>query len=222
MYQSDSQKPVPMNDSPNLPHARESAQSILGRAKERLNSGGDLEAAPDETLQWVHDSWIGECEAAGLYSRKDPVFDDPQGSLIAATLTAAEVKLLAQRHLNTVIGWNEFFAWNGLDEWQWEVRAMVHETRFRVLSDLLSPDDQRRFWHQIEIRERYVRSVEAEVTRCEKVEQDFWNRVNAGLVSEADIAAHKTPSFIAGLPVMPPPADGGHAPEEWNLFSSDT
>jgi hypothetical protein len=219
MYRSDSQSEFPTNNTPDTPHARESAESILRRARERVNGGRDSQAAPDETLPWVHDSWIGECEAAGVYSRKPPAYDYSEEPAIAVTLTRAEVKLLAQRHLNTAMDWEEFYAWNGLAEKEWAVRSMIHDARSHVLADLLPPEDQHGFRRQIEIRDRYIASVRAEVFRCEKAESEFWSRTDAGLVSEAEIAAHKTPPFIAGHPVTPPPADGGPGPDAWDLYS---
>lgn len=218
MPQSDSQKPVPMSDTPDSPHARESAESILRRARERVNGGRDSQAAPDETRPWVHDSWIGECEAAGVYSREAPAFDHLGGPSITATLTRDELVLLAQRHLNTVANWREWFAWTGMCERDIEERVMCHDIRFFQLAGLLPVEDQQRFARQIEIRDRYIASVEAEVHRCEKAEQDFWDRVEEGLIDEDAIATHKTPPFVAGLPVTPSPADGGPEPEQWSLF----
>jgi hypothetical protein len=219
MYQSDSQKPAPTNNTPDSPHARESAESILRRARERANGGRYIEAMPDEALPWVHDSWIGECEAAGVYSRKPPAYDYSEEPAIAVTLTRAEVTLLAQRHLNTAMDWEEFYAWNGLAEKELAVRSMIHDARSHVLADLLPPEDQHGFRRQIEIRDRYIASVRAEVFRCEKAESEFWSWADAGLVSEAEITAHKPPPFIAGHPGMPSPADGGPAPEAWDLYS---
>lgn len=217
MHHSDSQKPFPTNNTPDTTHARESAESILRRARERVNGGRDSEAAPDETRPWVHDSWIGECEAAGVYSREAPAFDHLGGPSITATLTRDELVLLAQRHLNTVSKWREWFAWTGLCERDIEERELCHDIRFQQLAELLPAEDQQRFRRQIEIRNRYIASVEAEVSRCEKAEGEFWSRADAGLVSEAEIAAHETPSFIL-RPVTPSPADGGPEPEQWSLF----
>jgi len=196
----------------------DSAESILQRARQRANGGRSTQAPPDETLPWVHDSWVGECEAAGVYSRKTPVFNYEDKPAIAVTLTAAEVRLLAQRHLNTFIGWDEFYAWNGLGDGEFAERATVHEVRFRGLYESLPHEDQERLQRQLGIRQRYIDSVAAEVARCEKAESDFWRRARAGLVSDAEVAAHWTPSFIAGVPVMPPPADGEPGPEEWDMF----
>ena len=218
MRQSDSQPPVPMNNTTNSPHARESPESILRRARELVNGGRDTEAAPDETLPWVHDSWIGECEADGVYSREAPVFDDLGGPSITATLTRAELVLLAQRHLNTVAQWREWFTWTGMCERDIDERVVCHDIRFQQLAELLPVEDQQRFQRQIDIRNRYIASVKAEVHRCEKAESEFWSRADAGLVSEAEIAAHKTPPFVEGLPVTPAPADGGPEPEHWSLF----
>jgi hypothetical protein len=218
MHHSDSQQPVPMSDTPDSPHARESVESILRRARERVNGGRDSEAAPDETLPWVHDSWIGECEAAGVYSCKAPAFDDLEGPSITVTLTRAELVLLAQRHLNTVAKWREWFTWTGMCERDIEERVMCHDIRFHQLAELLPVEDQQRFRHQIEIRNRYIASVGAEVFRCEKAESKFWARADAGLVREAEEASHNTPPFVAGLPVTPAPADGGPEPEQWSLF----
>lgn len=218
MHHSDSQSEFPTNNTPDTPHARESAESILRRARERVNGGRDSEAAPDETRPWVHDSWIGECEAAGVYSREAPAFDHLGGPSITVTLTRDELVLLAQRHLNTVANWREWFAWTGLCERDIEERVMCHDIRFFQLAGLLPVEDQQRFARQIEIRDRYIASVVAEVHRCEKAEQDFWDRVEEGLIDEGAIAAHKTPPFVAGLPVTPSPADGGPEPEQWSLF----
>lgn len=218
MFESDSQKPVPTSVTPVPPNARESADSILRRARERANGGLPIEAAPDETLQWVHDSWIGECEAAGVYSRQAPAFDYSEGTSITATLTRAELVLLAQRHLNTVAQWREWFTWTGMCERDIDERVVCHDIRFHQLVELLPVEDQQRFQRQIDIRNRYIASVKAEVHRCEKAESDFWSRADAGLVSEAEIAAHKTPPFVEGLPVTPAPADGGPEPEHWSLF----
>ena len=219
MYESDSQKPAPTNNTPDSPYARESAESILRRARERANGGRHIEATPDEALPWVHDSWIGECEAAGLYSRKPPAYDYSEEPAIAVTLTRAEVKLLAQRHLNTAMDLEEFYAWNGLAEKEWVVRSMIHDARSRLLADLLPRDERDGFRRQTEIRNRYIASVQSEVFRCEKAEHAFWERVEEGLIDEAAIAAHKTPPFVAGFPVTPPPADGGPGPEAWDLYS---
>lgn len=219
MYQSDSQKPAPTNNTPDSPHARESAESILRRARERANGGQYVEATPDEALPWVHDSWIGECEAAGVYSRKPPAYDYSEEPAIAVTLTRAEVKLLAQRHLNTAMDWEEFYAWNGLAEKELAVRSMIHDARSRLLADLLPRDERDGLRRQIEIRNRYIASVRSEVFRCEKAEHAFWERVEEGLIDEDAIAAHRTPPFIAGLPGMRSPADGGPGPEAWDLFS---
>ena len=196
----------------------DSAESILQRARQRVNGGRSTLAPSDETLPWVHDSWVGECEAAGVYSRKAPVFNYEDEPAIAVTLSATEVRLLAERHLNTFMGWDEFYAWNGLGEGAFAERATIHEIRFRALTDLLPPEDREQLRRQLEIRQHYIESVAAEVARCEKLEADFWDRADAGLVSEAEIADHKTPPFIAGLPVMPSPADGGPAPEAWDMF----
>ena len=219
MCQSPSQHPTSMDENPNPPHARESAESILRRARRRANGGLDIETTSDESLPWVHDSWIAECEGVGAYSRKPPAYDYSEVPAIPAMLTRAEVKLLAQRHLNTAMDWEEFYAWNGLAEKEWAVRSMIHDARSHVLADLLPPEDQHEFRRQIEIRDRYIASVRAEVFLCEKAESEFWSRADAGLVSEAEIAAHKTPPFIAGFPVTPPPADGGPGPEVWDLYS---
>jgi hypothetical protein len=97
-------------------------------------------------------------------------------------------------------------------------RVVCHDIRFHQLVELLPVEDQQRFQRQIDIRNRYIASVKAEVHRCEKAESDFWSRADAGLVSEAEIAAHKTPPFVEGLPVTPGPADGGPEPEHWSLF----
>jgi hypothetical protein len=192
------------------------AERVLQRATQRVNGGLGTQEPPNETLQWVHDSWVGECEAAGVYSRKTPVYKFQEKPAIAATLTAAEVRLLAQRHLNTVVKWEEFFVWTGMIEWEFTQRVMCHNIRFQQLAELLPAEEQQRFRQQIAIRDRYVKSVKAEVVRCGKAEDDFWKLADAGLLSEAEIAAHRTPSFIAGLPVMPSPADGGPGPEEWD------
>ena len=206
----------PGETAPNRLHG--AAESILQRARQRVNGGRGTQAPPDETLQWVHDSWVGECEAAGVYSRQSPVFNYEDKPAIAVLLTTAEVRLLAQRHLNTCMSWNEFYAWCGLCEWALAERATIHEARFRGLYESLPHEDQERLRRQLEIRQHYIRSVAAEVARCEKLEADFWDRADAGLVSEAEIADHKTPPFIAGLPVMPSPADGGPGPEAWDMF----
>ena len=219
MYQSDSQSEFPTNNAPEIPHARESAESILRRARERVNGGRASEAAPDETLPWVHDSWVGECEAAGVYSRKPPAYDYSEEPAIAVTLTRAEVNLLAQRHLNTAMDWKEFYAWNGLAEKEWAVRSMIHDARARLLADLVPRDERDGFQWQIEIRNRYIASVQSEVFRCEKAEHAFWERVEEGLIDEDALAAHKTPPFVAGFPVTPPTADGGPSPEAWDLYS---
>jgi hypothetical protein len=209
----------PANDQPGgtaLERLHDSAESVLQRGKQRTNSGPNTEASSDEPLPWVHDSWVGECEAAGVYSRKAPTYDCSEKPSIAAALTVAEVRLLAQRHLNTVVKWEEFFVWTGMIEWEFTQRVMCHNIRFQQLAELLPAEEQQRFRQQIAIRDRYVKSVKAEVVRCGKAEDDFWKLADAGLLSEAEIAAHRTPSFIAGLPVMPSPADGGPGPEEWD------
>jgi hypothetical protein len=211
----------PANDQPGgtaPDRLYDSAESILQRARQRANGGRSTRVPSDETLPWVHDSWVGECEAAGVYSRKAPVFNYEDKPAITVTLSATEVRLVAQRHLNTFMGWNEFYAWNGLGEGAFAERATIHEVRFRGLYESLPHEDQERLQRQLEIRQRYIESVAAEVARCEKVESEFWKQADAGLVSEAEIASHRTPSFIAGLPVMPPSADGGPGPEEWDMF----
>ena len=197
---------------------RRARDSILAEARRRANGGRDIESPADETLPWVQDSWVGECETAGVYSRIAPTFDYSQRPVITATLTPAELRLLVQRHINTLLQCDEFFAWNGFWERAWEVHAMAHEFRLAALVELLPPEDQQRFQQQLEIRGRYIQSVRAEVTRCEKVEADFWDRADAGLVSKAEIAEHKTPPFIRGAPVMPSPADGSPDPERWDLY----
>lgn len=199
----------------------DSAESILQRARRRVSGGRDIESPADETLPWVHDSWVGECEAARVYSRKAPTFDYSQRPVITATLTPAELRLLVQRHINTLLQWDEFYAWNGLAEREWLEHKIIHEVRLAALVELLPPEDQQRLQQQLEIRWRYIQSVRAEVTRCGKVEEDFWDRADAGLLSEAEIAAHQTPPFIRGAPVMLPPADGGPEPECWDLYRSE-
>lgn len=174
----------------------------------------------DAPLKWIHDSWIDECEAAQVYSRKSPVFGYLEQPVISVALTRAELWTLAQRHLNTVLMYREFVEWTGMCEDIYHARSSIHGTRFWELYEQLPPEDQQRFAKQIEMRQRYIDSVAAEVSRCEKKENEFWERVKAGLVSEAEVAAHKTPPFILGLPVMPSPADGGRGPEEWGMFSS--
>jgi len=211
----------PANDQPGgtaLGRLHDSTESILQRARRRVNGGRDIESPADETLPWVHDSWVGECETAGVYSRKAPVFKYEDKPAIAVTLTTAEVRLLAQRHLNTLASQREAFVWSGLCERDIEARVVCHDIRFQQLAELLPAEEQQRFRCQIAIRNRYIESVRAEVARCGKAEDDFWNRADAGLLSEAEIAAHRTPPFIAGLPVMPSPADGGPGPEEWAMF----
>ena len=199
-----------------LERLHDSAESILQRARRRVNGLRDIVSPADETLSWVHDSWVGECEAAGVYSRKAPAYDCSEKPSIAAALTVAEVRLLAQRHINTVAGWEEACVWSGSTERYITERVICHDIRFQTLAALLPAEEQQRFRHQIAIRDRYIKSVKAEVVRCGKAEDDFWKRADAGLLSEAEIAAHKTPPFIAGLPVMPSPADGGPGPEEWD------
>ena len=194
----------------------DSAESILQRARQRVNGGRGTQAPPDETLQWVHDSWVGECEAAGVYSRKAPAYEYSEKPSLMVALTAAEVRLLAQRHLNTVARWEEACVWSGSTERYITERVICHDIRFQTLAVLLPAKEQQRFQQQIAIRDRYIKSVEAEVVRCGKAEDDFWKLADAGLLSEAEIAAHRTPPFIAGLPVMPSPADGGPGPEEWD------
>lgn len=200
---------------------RRTSDSILRDARRRLNGGRDIEPPADENLQWVHDSWVGECEAAGVYSRETPTYDYSEVNLITATLTPAELRLLAQRHLNTSLDCQEFVAWNGFAERTWAERAVLHAIRYRELAAVLPPDDQQRLQQQHEIRQQYIQSVRAEVIRCEKAEAEFWTRADAGLVGKAEIAAHKTPPFIMGAPVMPPPADGGPGPDRWDMFASE-
>lgn len=219
MRQHESHPAVPMNDTPGSPRIRESDESIPQRVRERANCERDIHPAAEGTLQWKHDSWIDECEAAGVYSRKAPAFDAQEKPSLTATLTRAEAKLLAQRHLNTVASWRECSAWTGVSERYIEERVVCHDIRFQQLAELLPLEDQQRFRRQIEIRDRYIASVRAEVLRCEIAEGQFWEQVDAGLVSEDEIASHKTPPFIAGLPVVPSPADGGPGPETWDLFS---
>lgn len=167
--------------------------------------------------RWVHDSWIAECEAAGVYSRQPPVFRYAEDPILAVTLTRSELWMLAQRHLNTVVNNNESVAWTGECEKFDGLRAKLHEQRFWQLFELLPTEDQKRFEQQIEIRTRYLESVRAEVARISEEEEAFQNRVEAGLASEAEIAAHVTHPLVMGLPVMPAPADGGPGPEDWNM-----
>lgn len=174
----------------------------------------------DAPVKWIHDSWIDQCEAAGVYSRKSPVFGYSEPRAISVSLTRAEVWVLAQRHLNTVLMYREYFEWCGDCEEIRNAQATVHGWRFWELYEQLPPEDQQRFQKQIEIRQQYIKSVEAEVRRCADVDHDFYERKKAGLVSEAEAAAYKTPGFILGFPVMPAPADGGPGPEEWDMFES--
>lgn len=201
--------------------ARHTSDNILQEAKRRANGGRNAEPPADETLQWAHDSWIDQCETAGVYSRTPSPYGYSEQPAIKATLTPAELRILVQRHLNSSFEWTEFFAWNGLAEGAGAARAMIHEVRFKTLVELLPPGEQQRLQQQRAIRQQYVQSVRAEVARCEKAEGDFWARADAGLVCEAEIAAHKTPLFIMGAPVMPPPADGGPGPERWDVFASE-
>jgi hypothetical protein len=176
------------------------------------------EPGPQDDQEYVRDRWVGECEAAGVYSRRTPVFHYAEKPTMAVTVTRSELWLLAQRHLNTVLMYSEYSEWNGeCDALPFE-RATLHELRFRQLCEQLPPEDQKRFQQQIEIRQRYIRSVAAEVERSYKAEGEFWDRVDAGMVSEAEVAAHKTPPFISSCGVMPAPADGGRGPEEWDIF----
>lgn len=194
---------------------------VLQKARERVAGRCCSQELPDKTLRWVHDSWVDECEAAGVYSRKAPTYCYSEEPAITLELTVAEVRLLAQRHLNTVLDANEFYAWSGRGDRETAERTMIHSSRFQIMMERLPPGEQQRVQQQLEIRQRYLQSVEAEVARCEEAEADFWRRANAGLLSAAEIAAHKTPSFIAGLPTMPPPADGGPGPEQWDMFSGE-
>ena len=173
------------------------------------------------TRVFPYHSWVAECEAAGVYSRDEPRYDYAGQPGITLSLTLAEVKNLAQRHLNTVYDWKEYFAWNGLPEGRIEFRVVIHESRFRQLYELLAATEREQFDRQIEIRDRYIHAIEGEVEQCEAEEAEFWRRVEAGLVSESERAAHKTPPFIAGLPVMPPPADGEPSPEKWDAFAGE-
>jgi len=165
-------------------------------------------------------SWIAECEASGVYSQKSPVFDYSEKAALTVTLTRAEICTLAQRHLSTVLMWNEFLGWTGICEDVWLQRAEHHEARFQQLLKHLPAEDQQRFQQQIEIRQRYIEAVEAEVARAGKQEQEFASRLEAGKVSEAEAAAHVTPPYILGYPVMPAPLKGSREPEEWDIFKS--
>lgn len=176
------------------------------------------EHAAEHADKYIVDSWIGECEAAGVYSRQTPVFRYAEKPNLAVSLTRSELRVLAERHLNTVLMHGEYQAWNGDCERLAVERAMVHESRFWQLCEQLPSEDQEQFKRQIEIRRQYITSVKAEVRRCGEEETAFWGRVEAGLVSEAEIAAHVTPPFIRGSCVMPAPADGGPGPEEWEMF----
>ncbi len=49
----------------------------------------------------------------------------------------------------------------------------------------------------------------------------FRAREDAGLVSEEERQAYKTPGFILGYFSGPSPADGGAEPEHWDVFASD-
>lgn len=57
--------------------------------------------------------------------------------------------------------------------------------------------------------------------RCGRLEEAFWARVEAGLVSDKEIKNHRTPGFLMGSLSMPRPADGGPEPEQWDLFRCD-
>ncbi len=184
------------------------------RAKLAAKSG----AAP----ALVHDSWIGECEASGVYSRRPPVYRYDLGEPVQQVeLTRAEIRNLAQRHLNTFFRETEFVTWTGECDRRLDERAMQHEARFWRLYSILPVEDQRRFDLQIEIRQRYLQSIEGEVHRCREVEMAFRAREDAGLVSEEERQAYKTPGFILGYFSGPSPADGGAEPEHWDVFASD-
>lgn len=167
-------------------------------------------------------SWIVECEKAGVYGPEQPVFDYRERPGITVTLTRAELRLLAQRHLSTLFGWEEFSALNGEPASPLILeRTSEHHSRFRELYGHLDPADQKRFDRQIEIRQRYIQAVQTEVARAGEREQEFESRRAAGKVSEAEAAAHVTPPYILGYPVMPAPLDGNREPEEWDIFASE-
>ena len=191
-----------------------------------MASNSSTSSAPDDPQDnpkqdFPYHSWIAECEAAGVYSQKSPVFDYSEKAALTVTLTRAEICTLAQRHLSTVFTWNEFFGWTGICEDVWDQRAEHHEARFRQLLKHLPAEDQQRFQQQIEIRQRYIQAVKAEVDRAGEREQEFESRRVAGKVSEAEAAAHVTPPYILGYPVMPAPLDGNREPEEWDIFASE-
>lgn len=192
------------------------AKEALEREMPRVRT--DPTAADAE--RWENDSWIAECEAAGVYSRQPPVFRYAEEPILAVTLTRSELWMLAQRHLNTVLTYREYSEWTGECERLSEVRAETHRQRFQQLCEQLPTEDQKRFEQQSEIRQRYIEGVAAEVRRCGEEEHAFRQRVKSGLASEAEIVAHETPPFIIGLPVMPSPADGGPSPEDWDMFST--
>jgi hypothetical protein len=136
-------------------------------------------------------------------------------------LTQSELQMIAQRHLNTVLMHIEYLEWTGEEcDRLSSLRESLHESRFWQLFEQLSPEGQKRFMGQIEIRKQYIESVAAEVRRCGEEEAAFWNAVEEGILSEDDIAAHVTPPCISGCGSMPSPADGGPGPEQWDMFDS--
>lgn len=203
-------------------HVRDIRENIIKhRAIHALRAlGGSTAEDPDDAKPWVNDSWIAECEEAGVYSRQPQVFRYVEEPILAATLTRTELWMLAQRHLNTVVNNNESAAWTGECEKLDGLRAKVHEQRFWQLFEQLSPEDQKRFEQQIEIRKRYLKSIKNEVRRIANEEEAFQKRVEAGLASDAEIAAHETHPLIIGSPVVPAPADGGPQPENWNMYAT--
>ena len=167
-------------------------------------------------------AWIAECEQAGVYDSGRPVFNYREEPKFLVALTRAEILMLAQRHLNTVLGWNEFLAWNGnLGDFDYELNLGVgiHQLRFHELSRQLPQADQKRFGRQIEIRQGYITAVEAEVVRAGEQEELFQKRREAGLASDSEVAAHVTPPYMLGSPVMPPLVKGQTEPEEWDLVA---
>lgn len=185
---------------------------------EQADTDGQGEKATADSEEFVNDSWIAVCEAAGVYSREATVFNFREKPPLAVTLTRSELCVLAQRHLNTALLYSEFTQWNGDSDMLAGLRASQHASRFWELFEQLPSEDQERFKQQIKIRRRYITTIAAEVDRCTKEEEAFQERVEAGLVSEAEVAAHRTPPFIAGYDVLPVPADGGPGPEVWEIF----
>jgi hypothetical protein len=175
-------------------------------AREKETPQGFTKPVPAEPEQWIEDSWIFECEAAGVYSMDTPMFRYAEEPAAAVMLTQSELQMIAQRHLNTVLWHLEYTVWTG-DKGE-RYRKYQHESRFWQLFEQLTPDGQERFQRQIDIRMQYINSVKAEGNRRHRGEGTFLDAVKEGIVPEADIAEY----------FMGPHVGGKYNHEKWGIF----